>query len=177
MSNLYVNRLSVVLSVAEIARITAGLADAQQTMPFLLGLTEHERRQLPMIRKSNKLFVDEAVRLVKENQTLFPGYINPLEIEKDLTLHDQLLEIERMLEQLLEKVRHTRMLAGSEAYVAALLFYEMAKAAAARGVPGSDTVAKRLGERFTRHGRTANETSSNDPELEDPVMDVPDSDN
>lgn len=175
MSNLYVNRLSAVLSVAEIARITAGLADVQQTMPFLLGLTENERRQLPMIRKSNKLFVDEAVRLVGDNQTLLPGYINPLEMGKDLSLHDQLLEIERMLEQLLEKVRHTRMLAGSEAYVAALLFYEMAKSAAARGIAGSDTVAKRLGERFVRHGR--NGAGSNEPELEaDSTMETPDSD-
>jgi len=130
------------------ARITADLADATQTMPFLLGLNEAERRRLPMIRRENKLFVEEAVRALEQNQRLLPGYMNPLEMGKDLKLHEQLLEIELQIGQLFEQVRHTRMLAGSEAYQAALVFYKMAKAASVAGVPGTHVVVEKLRERF-----------------------------
>ena len=158
MSNLFVNRLSAVLSDADMARIMAGIADAAQTMPFLVGLNDEERRRMPMIRRENKLFVEEAVRALEQNQTLLPGYMNPLEMGRDLRLHDDLLEVELQLGQLFERVRHTRMLAGAEAFQAALVFYKMAKAAAEAGVPGTHVVVDKLRERFKGQGPTGNGT-------------------
>ncbi len=148
MSNLFVNRLSAVLTDADMARITAGLADAQQTMPFLIGLTEQERRTLPKIRRDNRLFVEEAVQALDENQTWMPGYINPLEIRKDYALYHQLRKVEMIVGQLYERIQHTRILAGSESFQGCLVFYRMAKQAAQSGVPGAQTIVTMLKERF-----------------------------
>ena len=101
-----------------------------------------------MIRRSNKLFVDEAVRLMEDNRDFLPGYFDPVELEKDLNLHNGLQKIEERVGQLYERIVHTRMLAGSEAYYGSLLFYHSSKSAAANGVPGSQLIAKRLSERF-----------------------------
>ncbi len=151
MSNLFVNRLSAVISDADLQRITANLADAQQTMPFLVGLTERERRRLPKIRRDNRLFVEEAVQALDENQTWLPGYVNPLEIRKDFQLYNRLKQVELILGQLYEWVVHTRILAGSESYQGCLLFYRMAKQAAQSGVPGAQHVVTMLRERFQTH--------------------------
>ena len=121
-------------------------------MPFLVGLTEEERRRLPMIRVQNKIFVDEAVRQVLDNPDMVPDYFESTEMVKDLVLHDDLLALERRLKSLYYKVVHTRMLAGSEAFQAALAFYRMAKAAYGSGVPGSLAIVESLRDRFSAMG-------------------------
>ena len=148
MSNLFVNRLSAVLTDADMARITASVADAAQTMPWLIGLTDAERKTLPKIRRNNRLFVEEAVQALEENQTWMPGYVNPLEIRKDYALYNQLRKVEMIVGQLYERIVHTRILAGSESYQGSLLFYRMAKQAAASGVPGAQIIVDMLSERF-----------------------------
>lgn len=148
MSNIFINRLSAVLSDSDFARIEAMVTDLRSVMPYLVGLTDEERRTLPMIRRNNKLFVDEAVRLVRANQDYLPPYFDSNEMVRDLELHDKMLGVERLLAQLYEQVVHTRMLAGNEAYRQALLFYQLSKSAAASGVSGSQSVVDSLGERF-----------------------------
>ena len=168
MSNLFVNRLSADISDADMARITAGVADAQQTMPFLIGLTESERRHLPKIRRSNRLFVEEAIQALDENQTWLPGYVNPLEIRKDYALYNKLRKVEMIVGQFYEKIIHTRILAGSEAYQGSLMFYRMAKEAAASGVPGAQMVVDMLSERF-EYLRGENATVEESPLDENPA--------
>ncbi len=168
MSNLFVNRLSAVLTDADMARITAAVADAEQTMPWLIGLTDDERKKMPKIRRDNRLFVEEAVQALDENQTWMPGYVNPLEIRKDFALYNQLRKVEMIVGQLYERIVHTRILAGSESYQGSLLFYRMAKQAAASGVPGAQIIVEMLGERFEGQG-PGTVTSTEDEDDSGPV--------
>lgn len=169
MSNMFINRLSADINQAEMARIMAGVADAQQTMPFLIGLTDYERRHLPKIRRSNRLFVEEAIQALDENQTWMPGYINPLEIRRDYALYNQLRKVEMIVGQFYEQVIHTRILAGSEAYQGCLMFYRMAKEAAASGVPGAQVVVDMLKERFDSIRPENSTTAANNEEV-DPIQ-------
>ena len=170
MSNIFNNRLSADISQADMARIMAGVADAEQTMPFLIGLTDYERRRLPKIRRSNRLFVEEAIQALDENQTWMPGYINPLEIRRDYALYNQLRKVEMIVGQFYERIIHTRILAGSEAFQGCLLFYRMAKEAAASGVPGAQVIVDMLSERFDSL-RAVNTTTKTESDEIDPTQD------
>ena len=72
--------------------------------------------------------------------------------------------------RLYERIVHTRMLAGSEAYYGSLLFYHSSKSAAANGVPGSQLIAKRLAERFPGGSSQA---SNLEEDMENPVDPAP----
>ncbi len=159
MSNLFNNRLSVQMTDADLQTVLATIQQLDSNMPFLIGLTEQERMTLPKINRSNKLFVDDALQLLRANANLMPMYIDQTELEKDIVLFEQMSEVEQLLTRLLTKVSHTRVLAGSEAYTASLLFYRMAKAAAESGLPGAEAVSDRLARRFQGQGPTGSSGS------------------
>ena len=81
------------------------------------------------------------------------------QMQNDLKLYQQLDELATILRQTLERIEDTRILAGSEAYVAALSVYKLAGAAASAGVEGTDTIYEQLRERFT----VSTNTSSTPP--------------
>jgi len=168
MSNLFNNRLSVQMTDADLQTVLATIQQLDSNMPFLIGLTEQERMTLPKINRSNKLFVDDALQLLRANANLMPMYIDQTELEKDIVLFEQMSEVEQLLTRLLTKVSHTRVLAGSEAYTASLLFYRMAKAAAESGLPGAEAVSDRLARRFQGQGPTGSNGS------DEPGTDAPD---
>ena len=58
-----------------------------------------------------------------------------------------------MVQQVEEGIADTEMLAGSEAYQAALVFYKSVKMAAAQDVPGARAVYEELESRFPQRGR------------------------
>jgi hypothetical protein len=65
------------------------------------------------------------------------------------------------LSQLSEKLDDTTMEAGSEAFSAALVFYNAVKAAAKAGVPGMKVVADDLQARFPRRTAAKPELAEN----------------
>ncbi|MBK7871340.1 MAG: hypothetical protein IPJ74_12035 [Saprospiraceae bacterium] len=65
---------------------------------------------------------------------------------------DQLTTIERPLLSLIEGINDTKLLAGSEAYSTALLFYQSVKLAAEMNIPGVKTIYDDLRERFPGRG-------------------------
>ena len=166
MTNITNNRISQELNDTIIQKINDAINVIQDNLPFLIGLTKVERRTLPKINRQNKLFVDDTLKVMKNNQHLVPPYISFQEINRDFTLYKQLDEIGLKLAQLAEKTSDTQMLAGSEAYSAALMFYKMAQLAAQAGVAGADTVYDTLKERFKGQGPSSSTTSNNNASTE-----------
>jgi len=144
MHNLLSNRSDAVISDADMADIQSQIADITQRLPFLVGLTPQERKRLNTIRHQKKLFVEQIVRSFEENQAILPGYLDAEAIRRDYELFEQLTELELIVGQLQEKLVHTRMLAGSEAYEGSLVFYHSLKRAAKSGLPGVQTVLEEL---------------------------------
>jgi len=162
MSNLFHNRLSVTISDGDMQALRSSIYDMESLLPFTVGLTETERKNLPKINRENKLFVDDAVVALRENGHLAPAYVDAGEIEKDITLFEQLSELEQLLLRVLNRLSHTRTLAGSEAYQGCLSFYRGVKDAAALGFPGAESVADRLGRRFKLRRNTGPVTQAED---------------
>lgn len=152
MSTVSNNRISAVMTDQMIGQVKTAFQDLNAAMPFLIGLNTDERVTLPKMSTINKGFVEDALNVIVNNQNLFPNYINIEELKKDLALYSQLDEILTIGMQFIEKVRDTQMLAGSEAYVAALSVYRMTEAASKAGIPGGDTIYNQLAERFAQSG-------------------------
>ncbi len=68
-----------------------------------------------------------------------------------MTLFTQTDELLLLIRQLLEKVEDTHMLAGSEAYVSALISYKLFGSAADAGMPGADAIYDQLKARFANN--------------------------
>lgn len=158
MQNLQNNRLSAALTQQDIADIKAAITVISNKLPFLVGLTADERKTMPKINRQNKLFVDDALQACIDNSSILPNYVNVGEMKKDFQLYVSLGEVLMPLSQLYEKVRDTQILAGSEAYSSALVVYKMMQMAASSGIPGMETIAAQLSERFKGQG-TADTTA------------------
>jgi hypothetical protein len=165
MSNNSNNRISVTLTEDAVNNIKVAVNHILDAMPFLIGLTPEERKSIPKINDSNKTFTEDGVKAINNNLHMLPAYFLTAEINNDLVLFNQLDEVDLIISQLSEKIKDTKMLAGSEAYVSALTAYRLFDAAAKAGVPGADAVNDLLKERFAEQGNagTANKavTSEN----------------
>ena len=152
MSNINSNRLDVSLNPQEVTQINAAITNIEVLMPFLTGLTIEERVAIPKINVANKAFTEDAINIAVQNPSLFPGYINPAEMQKDLLLFNQLDVLATSMRRVLEKIEDTLMLAGSESYISALAVYRSISAAAKAGVPGADSLYDQLRARFAEQG-------------------------
>ncbi len=155
------NRLSVTLTPAAITAIKAAIATVDTQLPFLIGLTNAERKAIPKIDVNNKVFVEDALTAINNNGGILPNYINAVEIGKDLELFEQLDELVQLVGQLYDKLKDTQMLAGSEAYVSSLVAYKLFASAADAGLPGAESIHNQLKQRFTVSGGT-DTTTPND---------------
>ena len=149
MSNLTNNRIDTVMTSAQITDVKNAIDTINSALSFSVSLTTEERASLPKISVANKSFTEDAINALANNASIFPAYLDVKLMQNDLKLYQQLDELAIMLRQTLELIEDTRILAGSEAYVAALSVYKLVGAAASAGVQGTDTIYEQLRERFT----------------------------
>jgi len=152
------NRISIAINDEAIANITAAITTIEQNLPKLINLTVDERKSLPKMGDRTLAFVSKALEYTKQNSQIVPNFMEVAEFEKDVTAVTALSKVLIPLQQLTEKLDDTTMLAGSEAYSAALVFYSAVKGAAKAGVPGMKTVYDDLQVRFPGRGKTPTAT-------------------
>lgn len=154
------NRISATLTDQEVEAIRSLLQQIDYSMPFLKSLTPIERQTLPKGSDKSFSFMDKSLDQSQHNPQFVPPFLDVFEFDKDTDLSEKLLSIARPMRMLLEKIEDTAMLARSEAYLAALLFYQSVKAAAKMKVPGAQTIYDDLKRRFP--GRPSNRTNGTD---------------
>jgi hypothetical protein len=142
------NRISVVMSEEDVTTALGGLLAAKSRMPFLVGLTDEERRVLPRIGDRDRAFIDKAFEVAGKVADYLPASFKIEEMRKDIALMDALSPIILEVSQLAQKLADTYSLAASEAYAAALLIYRYAKDA--KGIEGLDKALDDLSQRFER---------------------------
>jgi uncharacterized membrane protein len=156
MANLTNNRLNITATPTQIAAVKTALQTINANLPFLVGLTTEERQSLASMDVNNKTFTEDALNGAVNNPTLVPAYISVPNMQNDLTLFSQLDELLLLAQQICERIEDTKILAGSESYEAARLFYQSVKTAAEAGIAGADTIASQLGSRFSSQGKSQN---------------------
>lgn len=148
------NRVSIKLQPADLKKVTDAIKAAMDTLkPYLVALTPLERQQLPKMGDGNIPFVQKSLEHAQANPSFVPAYLDVAELKTDLDAVEALLQVFRPLEQLYQNLDDTMTLSGSEAYVAALAFYNSVKVAAKMKVPGAKAIAEDLSSRFAGQGK------------------------
>lgn len=146
------NQLSHELNAQDLKEILNALQLIQTKLGFLVNLTPEERQAYPKMGDKTVAFVGKALEYAKDNQEFVPNYMDMQEFEKDMNLLGQLQKILRPIRKLEEGLSDTIMLAGSESYTAARVFYNSVKNARELNVTGVDTIYQDLQERFPGRG-------------------------
>lgn len=142
------NKISVSIDNEVLQQILQKVADIKGQLPFLVKLTDAERKSLQMMDDGRKPFVEKSFDYAARNEAVNPGGDLMEAAAVDLSLNTSLQSVENELAQLYESVRDTRMLAGAEAYEVARFIYMKAKMAEKMGVPGMKTVVDDLAKLF-----------------------------
>ena len=163
MENLTKNRLDFTLSQKKKKKINNSIEALNSRLDFLIGLSVAARITLHANKEKNKDITEDAINAATSNETLLPGYVSVVAMKNDLDLFNQLEPIKIKLNQILEKINDTQLLAGSEAYTSALTVYKLFGSAADAGIPGTDTIYDLLKQRFAGQGGTGKPAT--DPNL------------
>ncbi len=98
-------------------------------------------------------FVSKTLAYASQNPSLVPNYIDLEEAKKDNKLASDIYVIFQQLSTLLRAIEDTGMIAGSEAYEAALVIYHSIKGASRSNVPGTQAMHDDLKQRFPGRGK------------------------
>jgi hypothetical protein len=108
--------------------------------PCLLALTPAERQGLPKMGEKTIGFVGKAYDFTRQNPSMVPPYLGINAFGVDFADVHGLWTLLNLIQQLEEGVSDTEMIAGSEAYQIALVFYKSVKMAAAQDIPSAKAV-------------------------------------
>ena len=116
------------------------------------ALTPEERRALPRFGDKSRGFVELALQVAEQNSGILPRSFDVGEMRNDVELLSALSSVHTALAQLFELVDDTLTEVGAEAYAAALLVYQSARAAG-KGT-ALDAAVEGLGQHFARKSRS-----------------------
>jgi len=149
------SNISAVLSPADVSGINGALTAIETALPFLINLTEEERKTIYKMGPDAKSYVDKTKNYTVSHPALIPPFASASEFVKDHDLWTALLPILARIKSLSEAIDDTMMGIGNEMMDFMTAYYSTAKEAAKRNVPGSGSVSGDLGEFFDRPDRPA----------------------
>ncbi len=143
------NAVSIQISAADLKKVIDAFKTIEATLkPYLIALTPEERKQLPKMSDKTVPFVEKTLDYARSNPQFAPSYMSIPELKIDVESVYTFTQIARPIDQLREGLGDTMMLAGSEAYIAALVYYNSVKQAAKMNVPGARAIYDDLSKRF-----------------------------
>lgn len=146
------------LSAEELQAVSDAITTLRNTLqPYLQSLSTEDRRELPKMGSRTVDFVTKARDYGVKYPDMVPGFLSMELFEEDLKGVELLRGLQRDLTPLLTNLEDTLLLAGSEAYQAALIFYRSVKMAADTGLPDARAIRDDLAQRFPGSPRTLNE--------------------
>lgn len=139
---------------------------ATDLKPYLLALTADERKKLPKMSDGTEPFVDKSMDYTTTNPEFKPAYVSAEKFSVDMDTREKTRKLMNPLDQLLSDLNDTCTQSGSEAYSAALGYYNSVKQAAKMSVPGSKPIYDDLKKRFEKGSNGNNkDDNSNSPEV------------
>ena len=142
------NKFSQTYTAAMVQAATAKMADIRATFPGLITLMPEERAAYLNMGERTVPFVQKAIDYAVRNATFVPTFVNLAELQKDFQAAQYLLQVSKQLAELHNSINDSLLLAGSEAYGAALAIYKNTQQAASHGVAGAVEAADDMGTRF-----------------------------
>jgi hypothetical protein len=131
---------------AEQQETTLAAIQQIQSLPFLIGLSNSEKRKLNKMGDKSLAFVDRALSIAKQNPEMLPANFDLEEFQRDVNLYHALTPVSIAISKLKELIDGTKMAVGSDAYSCALEVYAFVKMS--KGVSGLEDLKSPLGNRF-----------------------------
>jgi hypothetical protein len=142
------NKVDAELSDEEQNEILQLITTLKSKMPFLIKLTNDDRKTMIFMDDGRKPFATKSFDYAKRNADVNPGTEMVAAGGRDLKMFSFLSTVESELGQLHEMVHDTRQQVGSEAFEVARFIYMKAKMALNMKVPGMKTIVDDLGKLF-----------------------------
>ena len=143
------NHISVVLDDATLTEVRAAIGVLRtKLVPALKTLSDQDRRELPRLGDKTAEFVRKSFEYTGIHPDLVPGYVDRAAFKTDLDALALLQNLERELAPVNNALGDSVLLSGSEAYQAALLFYNNVKVAKKVNLGSSTSVYNDLAARF-----------------------------
>lgn len=142
------NNISIVINEEALKNIAIGYKMINDSLPKLITLTPDQRITLPKMGDKTLAFVTKSLEYARQNPHIVPTYLNIEEFTKDVEAVQNLFKVAAPLQKMLEGIDDTMLMAGSEAYAAALAFYSALKSAINAGEKGLKGVYDELSTRF-----------------------------
>lgn len=142
------SNISAVVAQADLDAVKAAITTINTKLPFLVNLSESEKKSLFKLGPKSVDFVNDASLAAKNYPTIFPASFNQIEFQKDADLVKALSEVKLLLDSLTERVSDTLTAVGAEAMGESLDVYAYVQTASSANNPGLKTVAEKLKERF-----------------------------
>lgn len=150
-----VNRVSIDISAEDQQAIEDALTTLKNKLqPYLHPLTPQDRKELPKMNDGTAPFVTKALEYANSNSSFVPAFMSTGELKKDVDAVNTLTRYLRRVEEIRDLLDDTVMLAGSEAYVAALAFYNAVKLGARMNISGAGPIYEDLKKRFVKQGNS-----------------------
>lgn len=147
------NRVSIVIPPEVKVSVLQKLNEVDELLkPFLIALKPEERKALPKMADGSAPFVGKTLGYCKADPQFMPTYVNIPALEIDFNAVTDLTDVARICSKLTSGLSDTITLSGSEAYVAALSYYNSVKNAAKMNVPGAKAIYEDLKKRFESKG-------------------------
>lgn len=116
--------------------------------PYLLSLTPEERKTMLRMADKTVAFVTKTTELASNNAAFVPAFVDLAELRQDAAGMAALTPLRQQFDQLALDTDSTVMVAGSEAYGAALTVYGNIKYLAKNKQPGAQAAFDELSVRF-----------------------------
>jgi hypothetical protein len=117
---------------------------------YVVALTSEQRRALPKMNDKTMPFVEKGLEYSKSNPEFVPVYLDVREFDTDMAAVTDLKSLFNPISQVCKNLDNSILLSGSEAYQAALTYYNNVKQAAKMNVPNAKPIADDLGKRFVK---------------------------
>lgn len=148
------NKISIQIPDADLQAAKAALDQVQQILaPYVIALTPEQRKTIPKMSDGTEPFVGKVAEYAGSNPQFMPPFVPKEEFDKDWEAVSKLLPLLRLCTQIEDTLSDTTMLAGSEAYVSALSYYNSVKQAAKMNVPDAKAIYDDLRKRFEGQGK------------------------
>jgi hypothetical protein len=145
------NSVSIKITPDDLTKITDSLIIVEETLAkYLISLTPDERKEIPKMSDKTTPFVEKTLDYAEKETKFAPAYLDVPGLRTDIEAVNGLTKIHRTIEMLNQNLSDTIMLSGSEAYIAALSYYNSVKQAAKMNVPGAETIYDDLKKRFKK---------------------------
>ena len=152
MGNITENKIDSTLTVVQMTTIVTAVNSIAAIIPEAT-LTEQQRSTKLSMDVDNKVFVEDAITEVGiSGAGIIPPFIVIAGVKNDLTVFEQLDEIDAMVDNLSQKIKDAKRTVADEAMTAANAIYKLYEMAALVGIPGAQQGYDKLKARYKKQG-------------------------